>query len=330
MIRTLIRDEEGNIETDIDVYELEEKLQDPGNLFWVDMSSLSTAVVEETLKEIFAFHPLSVDDALNETHVPKVDEWNDYLYLVLRAAELVRDEDGDQALLVPELDIFLGSNFLVTCSWVHIKALDRVWNHCEMDERWLARGPDFLLYHVADELVADMIDIVEQMHASLDEIEEEIFGEASSDMLEELFTLKRNVLKLQRIVMPQRDVLQKLSRNKYGVIDDSERMYFRDVYDHLQRLYDLLDELVILVGSALDTYLSVVNNRMNDVMKTLTVITALFMPLAFISGFFGMNFFQSAADFSVWTSRVAFAVAMIVMLLIPALMYWWMRHKTWV
>jgi magnesium transporter len=238
--------------------------------------------------------------------------------------------DGRQQLLVPELDLFLGENFIVTYSWDHITALDRVWNHCLQDEGWLLRGPDHLLYHLADELVADMINVVDLFHSTLDEIEDKIFGEASSGLLEDLFTLKRNVLKLRRIAMPQRDVLQKLSRNDYAVIDKADRVYFRDVYDHLVRLNDLLEALLILIGSALDTYLSVVNNRMGNVMKTLTVITALFMPLAFISGFFGMNFFQASSQFDLWTSRAAFAVTLAVMLLIPALMYWWMRRQTWI
>lgn len=328
MIRILYRDEQGNIETDLQVDGIADKLQGSSNLIWVDLSELPPATVEEILADIFTFHPLAIDDALNETHVPKVDEWYNYLYVVLRAAELAADDK--QQLLVPELDIFLGDNFLVTYSWDHIAALDRVWGHCAHDERWLVRGPDYLLYRLADEVVADMINVVEEIHTTLDEIEDQIFGDASSDILEDLFTLKRNVLKLRRIAMPQRDVLQKLSRNTYAAIDKADRIYFRDVYDHLVRLNDLLEELLILVSSALDTYLSVVNNRMSVVMKTLTIITAFFMPLAFITGFFGMNFFQATTHFDAWTSRVAFAVTMAVMLLIPALMYWWMRRQTWI
>jgi len=327
-MRILYRDELGKIDTELPIDRLADKLHEPSGLVWVDLSELPLATVEELLRDRFAFHPLAIDDALHETHVPKVDEWSDYLYVVLRAAEMATD--GQQQLQVPELDIFLGENFLVTCSWEHITALDRVWSYCAQDERWLVRGPDYLLYHLADELVADMINVVEVMHTALDEIEDQIFGEASSDILEDLFTLKRNVLKLRRIVMPQRDVLQKLSRNNYAVIDKADRVYFRDVYDHLVWLNDLLEELLILIGSALDTYLSVLNNRMNDVMKTLTVITALFMPLAFITGFFGMNFFQASTGFDLWTSAAAFAVALAVMLLIPGLMYWWMRRQTWI
>jgi magnesium transporter len=328
MIRILYRDELGKIETELPVDQLADKLQESSCLLWVDLSELPSATVEETLKDTFSFHPLAIDDALHETHVPKVDEWRDYLYVVLRAAELVTD--GQEQLLVPELDLFLGENFLVTYSSEHITALDRVWNHCLQDERWLVRGPDYLLYRLADEIVTDMINLVDKIHVALDEIEDQIFGEASSDILEDLFVLKRNVLKLRRIVMPQRDVLQKLSRNSYAVIDKIDRIYFRDVYDHLVRLNDLLEALLILIGSALDTYLSVVNNRMSNVMKTLTVITALFMPLTFITGFFGMNFFQASTQFDLWTSRAAFAMTLSVMLLIPAVMYWWMRRQTWI
>jgi magnesium transporter len=299
-----------------------------GDLLWLDLSQEPLPQVEKILRDFFPFHPLAIDDALNESHVPKVDEWYEYLYIVLRSAYL--EADGEPAVHAPELDIFLGQNFLITYASEKIGAIERVWALCGQDERWLERGPDFLLYRLADELAAEMVETADAMHDQLDELEEEIFSEQPPDTSEELFTLKRNVLRLRRVVLPQRDVLHKLSRNPYAVIDDDDRVFFRDVYDHLLRLNDLLDEMLILVGSALDTYLSVVNNRMNDIMKTLTIITALFMPLGFITGFFGMNFFTAAAPLGTWTGTLAFVIALAVMLLIPAAMFWYMRRQQWI
>ena len=116
---------------------------------------------------------------------------------------------------------------------------------------------------------------------------------------------------------------------RYAAIAATERIFFRDVYDHLVRLFDISESLRDLVGSALDTYLSVVNNRMNDVMKTLTVITTLFMPLSFLSGFFGMNFFQPVTPLEAWTGRAAFGLALAAMTLLPLGMYLWMRRRAW-
>jgi magnesium transporter len=156
-----------------------------------------------------------------------------------------------------------------------------------------------------------------------------VFDDPTPSLLEQVFTLKRSLLRLRRIIAPQREVLNKLARGDFMVVDAEERVFFRDVYDHLVRLYDITESLRDLVGSALDTYLSVVNNRMNEVMKILTVITTLFMPLSFLVGFFGMNFFQPVVPLEGWTSRAAFALMLAAMGLSPLAMAIWMRRRRW-
>ena len=147
--------------------------------------------------------------------------------------------------------------------------------------------------------------------------------------LEKIFSIKRSVLYLRRILAHQREVLNKLARDEYDVIDAADRIYFRDVYDHLVRLYDITEGVRDLVSGALDTYLSVTNNRLNDVMKILTIITTLFMPLSFITGFFGMNFFQPATPLDIWTGLPAFLITLLVIILTPTMMFQWMRRRRW-
>jgi magnesium transporter len=147
--------------------------------------------------------------------------------------------------------------------------------------------------------------------------------------LEQIFGLKRALLTLRRIIGPQREVLNKLGRGDYPVIPAGYNVFFRDVYDHLVRMYDISESLRDLVGGALDTYLSVINNRMNEVMKTLTVITTMFMPVSFLAGFFGMNFFQPSFRIAAWTSHGAFVALMAIMLLLPVGMFLWMRKRAW-
>ena len=144
-----------------------------------------------------------------------------------------------------------------------------------------------------------------------------------------IFTLKRALLYLRRIISPQREVLNKLARDDFAVIAVEDRAFFRDIYDHYVRLYDIVDSLRDLVSSALETYLSVLNNKMNEVMKTLTTITVLFMPVSFIVGFFGINFFEPTANMYVWTSVPVFALMMLMLIGVPLCMYWWMRHRAW-
>ena len=147
--------------------------------------------------------------------------------------------------------------------------------------------------------------------------------------MEQIFSLKRATLYLRRIIAPQREVLNKLARGDFEVLSEDDRGFFRDIYDHLVRLHDIAEGLRDLVGGALDTYLSVVSNRMNEVMKTLTIITVLFMPLAFLTGFFGMNFFEVGNPLPAWTSRLAFILLLLGMVATPAVMYLWMRRRAW-
>lgn len=328
MIRILYLDERGDLLTNLTADDLAETWEKKAGLLWVDFGQEPEETVESILSDTFGFHPLAVDDALHESHVPKVDDWQDYLYIVLRPVAYAGIE-SDQ-LIVPELDVFLGRTYVVTYHTEPIAALDQVWALCQADQRWLRFGASRLLYRLVDQLVSEAITSEEQMRDDLERLEDQIFNTARPESLEQLFDLKRNTLQMRRIVVPSRDVLNKLSRNEYAVTDGTDRVFFRDVYDHFIQLDTLLEDMLILVGGTLDAYLSVVNNRMNDVMKTLTVITAFFMPLAFITGFFGMNFFQSPNTLHAWTGKVVFVAILALMVLIPLFMFWWARRRAWI
>ncbi|MGC9395880.1 MAG: magnesium/cobalt transporter CorA [Anaerolineae bacterium] len=326
MIRTLYFTGEGEIRTDIPPEALATALQDETGLSWVDLYEETAEVCAPILRDIFGFHPLAIDDALEESHVPKIDDWGEYLYLVLHAVSY-NPQDNDIDTL--ELDIFVGSRYLVTHQTTPLKAVDRVWALCQRDERHLHKGAVHLLYKLADELAADYMPVVEDIDMTIDEIEDQVFDNPAPSVLEQIFGLKRALLTLRRIIAPQREVLNKLARGEYAVIPSDCGIFFRDVYDHLVRLYDIVDSLRDLVGGALDTYLSVINNRMNEVMKTLTVITTMFMPVSFLAGFFGMNFFQPVLTLNTWTGRGAFVGILALILLLPTSMYLWMRKRAW-
>jgi magnesium transporter len=231
---------------------------------------------------------------------------------------------------IDELDIFLGRNYVITHHDNPIDSIDEIWNTAQRDPRYSQDGADHLLYKVIDAIVMNYMPIIEKIDDEIDIIEDEVFKRPGSDMLERLFTLKRVLLAMRRILLPQREVLNKMARDDYGVIDRKDRIFFRDVYDHLVRLHDVNESLRDLVGGALDTYLSVINNRMNEIMKTLTIITTLFMPLTFVTGFFGMNFFAANPPYSGWTLPIIFYSTLSLMLLSPLIMYIWMRYRSWV
>ncbi len=327
MIRIMYSPREGEYRTDLQVADLTAVLPQEEGWVWVDFEGETPEACEPVLRDVFNFHHLAVDDALNETHVPKIDDWQAYLYIVLRAVTYAMDRA--EGIEIPELDIFIGKNYMVTHHDKALTAVDRVWIACQRDERLLTNGPDHLLYRLTDELISDAITVIEQIQDTLDEVEDLIFMSPSPQTAERIFHLKRDILRMRRVITPQREVLNKLARDNYDMIDPQDRVFFRDVYDHMMRSYELLDNLRDMTGSALDTYLSVVNNRMNDVMKTLAVFTALFMPLGFITGFFGMNFFAATINTELWSGWVSFEIAMVLMLAVPFSMVFWMHRRGW-
>jgi magnesium transporter len=279
------------------------------------------------MEEIFGFHPLAVDDALEQTHVPKVDDWGKYLYLVLHNFKIGSD-DGD-LIRVNELDVFVGKGYLVTYHAAPIPVLDRAWESCQWDPRYLKRGAMNLFYHLADLLVEGHLPVLDQIEVQINELEDQILHAPREDTLEQIFSLKRSLLKLRRIMTPQREVFFKLSHNELSAVEREQRYFFRNIYDHYVLLNDLTESLRELVASALEIYLSAANNRMNQVVKVLTIITTMFMPLTFITSVFGMNFFQ--LEFSVFTplGKIGLVIALLFLTATPTLMYLWMRRRDW-
>lgn len=327
MIRSLHYANDGALRADLTLEAIAAIRQSAEGLLWLDLCGEPPAQCEPILRDVFGFHPLAVDDALAESHHPKIDDWGDYLLVVLHG--IVFDGQNEPQVHTQELDVFLGRSYVITYHTEPIAAVDRVWALCQRDVRHIQHGPDHLLYKLADELVADYMPAVESIDEAIDRIEDDLFDGAGTAVPENIFRLKRGLLHLRRIIAPQREVLNKLSRGDFPVILDDDRVFFRDVYDHLVRLYDITESLRDLVASVLDSYLSVVNNRMNDVMKTLTVIATLFMPLSFLVGFFGMNFFQPVTSLNTWTDLPVFALTLLILVSVPATMIVWMRRRRW-
>ncbi len=325
MIRVMFRSSKGALTLDYPLDKIGAALRDKGGMLWVDFLTAPLDECEPILRDVFGFHPLAIDDALREEHVPKIDDWSEYVYIALHGINFKREWD---ALDTDELDIFLGRNFLVTYHFDPIPGIDRVWNGCDRDSRHVRGGPDHVLYEVIDATAADYMNVMDELDEAIDVIEDEVFDAPTPKTLQRIFALKRAVLRLRRILSPQREVLNKLARDDYAVIDAKDRVYFRDVYDHLVRLYDLNESLRDLVGGALDTYLSVTSNNINVIMKTLTIVTVLFMPISFLSGFWGMNFFGPIND-PQWANPLVLTGLLAVMIAVPLGMIWWMRRQNW-
>lgn len=327
MIRSLYYLPGQSIKKDLPPHKFSELIKNQESVLWVDFISEPPQTSQPILEE-FGFHPLAIDDALQETHVPRLDDWGEYLYIVLNYMNFQTNGETWETQ-VDELDVFLGKNYIVTHHDYQINAVDETWVICDRDESNIQQGADHILYRIADHMMASYMPAVEKIDEAIDEIEDQVFHRPSPRTLERIFALKRALLAMRRIIIPQREVLNKLARDDYKVVDSRDRVFFRDIYDHLVRLHDLNESLRDIVGGVQDTYLSAVNNRMNEIMKTLTIITVLFLPLNFLTGYFGMNFFEPLGNLRTWTTNPVFYLTLATIFLMPTSIFIWMRKRNW-
>jgi magnesium transporter len=252
--------------------------------FWLDLSDPGGAELEQ-LHELFNFHPLALEDTEHFAQRPKLDDYGDYVFLVFYGARHVPGEEEP----LREVHLFISGKFLVT---VHRQPLPSLEQQREQLAGRVIHSEQFLLYRVLDALVDSFFPLLSDMDDEIDELEAAVLEGPDEHQLQRLFGLKRQLVAMRKVVTPQRDLfvrsVDQISELPGLVLD--ERDYFRDVYDHLIRISDLIDSYRDLLSGATDLYLSTVSNRQNDVMKQLTVIATIFLPLSFITGFFGQNF----------------------------------------
>jgi magnesium transporter len=328
MIRNILWTQEGSIQENLPLEKIKALLSSPGHLIWVDIFDAEYEDSLTVLKDIFNFHPLAIDDALEETHIPKIDDWEDYLVLVFQAIDLKKQQKIPE-LLTQEVDLFLGKNFILTYRDAQNETIDRVWDRSIKNDRLIGRGPAHLLYLLLDETASDYIIKTDQIALVINDIEDQLFDHPDSSLLAQIFTLKRSILNLRQSINPQREVLNKLARGDYPILEGYSSMYFRDVYDHFFRLFDIAENLQDLTSNTLEIFLSTINNRMNGIMKTLTIITTLFMPISFLAGFFGMNFFAPDKNFTWWTSTPVLVFVIAASVLFPLSMLMYFYKKGW-
>ncbi|HZU71927.1 MAG TPA: magnesium/cobalt transporter CorA [Acidimicrobiales bacterium] len=258
-------------------------LLESGDRFWLDVDGLDEESSQQLLRDVFGFHPLAVEDAEHFGQRPKLDIYDDFALLVVFGATA-----GGQLV---EVHCFYTERYLVT---VHHDPCPHL---SELAERWARRPmphPDhvMLLYRVVDTLVDGYFPVLSRIDDDIDELEDEILRRPTDEQLGRLFDMKRSLIALRKVVTPQRDLFATLvsgSDALPGMTPDAER-YFRDLYDHLIRISDLVDSYRDLMSGALDTHLSTVSNRLNVVMKQLAIIATVFLPMSFLTGFFGQNF----------------------------------------
>jgi magnesium transporter len=288
--------------------------------FWLDLHR-PTQDDFAILRDVFAFHPLALEDSEHFDQRPKIDDYDDFVFLVVYGA--VADEDR-----LVEVHCFYSERFLVT---VH---RDEAPAFTEVRKRYQKRSepvriPGLLLYRIIDSLVDSFFPVLADFDDRIDELEDQTFLHASDAQLQEIFAMKRLLVGMRKAVTPQRDMFATLMGGVSelpGMTAESER-YFRDIYDHLIRISDLIDTYRDLLTSSMDVFLSTVSNRLNVVMKQLAVIATIFLPLTFITGFFGQNFGFLVRHIGGWPTFLVFGI--VVELATVAAMMIFFKRRGW-
>jgi len=243
-----------------------------------------------TLADRFGWHPLDLEDVLSKRQRPKVDEYPDYLFGVLHFP--VYDK-AVQRLNAAELDFFVGNGYLVTLPTVELLPVTRLFARCEEDEelrdQLFSKGSGYLLYHVLDDLFDYCFPILDKIGHKLDSVEDDMFEERAEDVVRDLSNVKQEIISYRKIIKPERSTLRLLERQIERFLPEDLELYFDDIVDASERIWDLLDNYKEVVEALEDTNESVISHRQNDVLRVLTVVTVILLPLTLITGIFGMN-----------------------------------------
>jgi magnesium transporter len=292
-----------------------------GAMRWIDLEAQDERQLR-LLQERFGFHPLTIEDCAHFDQRAKLEEYGDYLFIVTHGITCAETRPAD--LDIHEIHAFLGASYLVTVHERPISALGAVWKRVAGDAALARRGADFLYYLVADALVDMNFPLLDRIADDIEELEDRVISAARRSDLHHIFALKRALVQIRKVLSPQRDVFGLLAKRGGGIVSEKTTIYFRDVYDHLVRLTESIEASRDLLGNALDAYLSMVSNRTNEIMKRLTIMSAIFLPLTFVTGFFGQNF----EHLPFGSDGLMYSMIMACIAL-PALMLYWFYRSRW-
>ncbi|MFI5282096.1 MAG: magnesium/cobalt transporter CorA [Candidatus Dormibacterales bacterium] len=289
---------------------------------WLDIEN-PDADDYRLLEETFKFHPLTIEDIQHQNQRPKVDEYPEYNFAVIFQA----DWQGDNVAF-HEHHLFVGPEYLISVHLEPSPVLAALQDRIAKSPALTKGQPGFLTYLVIDALVDATFPVLEQIDDTVDEMEDDIVQKAAPGSLDRIYHLKHSVTELRRYLGAQRDVFQRLITHGIHLQQQDMTLYYRDVYDHIVRQYETVDSLRDLLTSAMDVYLSTVSNRLNQTTKALTVIASLFLPLSFLTGFYGMNFTYLTQILE--TPYLAFAVGVGTMAIATAIQLWLFRRRGWI
>jgi len=297
--------------------------RDEESVLWIDIHKPNAEGLKP-LHSLFNIHPLSLEDTLETPQRPKVEEYNDYLFLVSHYLRHVKDD-----IDVSQLSVFLGDNWVITVHKKDIPQLKQVENKImEKRKSAITGGADVLMYRIIDAIVDSYFPFLDKIEDVLEDMDKELMNHPEEDMIKRIHNIITDLQEIRRTVRPQKEALNSLERMETPFIRKETRIYMRDVYDHTQALQDEMEQYREKAAGIFNTYLTLMSNRLTQIMKVLTVIATIFIPLTFITGLYGMNFkFMPLIDFL--PRNVGYFIALGIMGLVSAGMLFFFWKKRW-
>jgi magnesium transporter len=310
---------------DFSVNDLPELLKDKNNIVWVDILAETPEKMDaagEVLANVFKFHYLTIEDCHETRNQPKVEPFNEYLFFIVHG---VKNETNTANFVTKELDGYLGDNYIVTYHHEIFRSIETVKRQIRTSTYAFSRGADYVLHQILDQIVDLYIPVVEEFDQVINEMEDRIFQskKTGNKVLEEIMDIKRSVGRMRRISSKQLAALYRFSHGEFPLINEHHLPFFRDVHDHLLRISDLSENYRDLVNGLLDIHFSVIASKTNDVMKVMTIISTIMLPLSVIAGIYGMNF-ENMPELK---TRYGYLLTLGVMLMVALglLYYFWRR-----
>jgi magnesium transporter len=297
--------------------------KDTPTVTWINVDGVHQLDIIEKIGSHFELHPLILEDIMNTEQRPKMEDFERYIYIVLKMLDYDEKENETK---IEQVSLILGENFVISFQETEGDIFDYIRERIRNGKGRIRKmGADYLGYALLDAIVDKYFIILERLGGQIEDIEEELVSNPKPEILHEIHRLKREMIFLRKSIWPLREVINILERGESSLIQKSTLIYLRDVYDHTIQVIDQVETFRDMVSGMHDTYLSVVSNRMNEVMKVLTIIATIFIPLTFIAGIYGMNFkFMPELE---W--RWAYFVVWSVIVIIAIFMLIYFRRKKW-
>jgi magnesium transporter len=296
-------------------------INNPEYLLWTDIENPSKENMQ-FLIEHFRFHPLDIEDCLSIIERPKLDEYDDYFFLVMHIPFFVKQTRR----LVPfTVNIFIGNNYLVTVHRGLCKPIQDTFEYLSKNNQILDKGPGFLLHKVIDALIDYNFPILNKIYRNIQDIEDAIFKKASTKNVKEILLIRTNILTFRNIIYPQRKLFKTLEIKDMDFLIEALEVYFSDLVDHVEKIWDTLENYKELVDGVHDAHQSLLSNKINEIMRILTIFSVIILPLTLISGIFGMN-----VSLPLGNHAFAFVIIMVIMFSISIGMLVYFKYKDWI